>query len=343
RAGVSARGFGGINTHITVEEPECDTASSGPGFKFNPDWARMKNIQDAELFLFSYSSPQDLIWTIDYVAGFVDKCSLAEFTDLAAELTQRSTSGALSIWRAATVAKTPKELAAKLRQMSRFMESFNGGLHVDKDADFSISGGVNAARIGFLFSGQGAPVRAGGGNMGLRFQNVRSVFEQPYLTEFNATDNTDYAQVAITMANLSGMKALQQFGISADLALGHSLGELSALNWAGCVTESDLMRMVFARGNAMTREDTQTSGAMVAVTMDSEGARHFLGNTPNLFVANINSEQQTVISGSRTAIDELIERLELNNIGATKLRIKQAFHSPFMQKSAELFKRSLQD
>jgi enediyne polyketide synthase len=342
RAGVSAMGFGGINTHITVEEFDCNVAPSEPGCQQELDWDKMGNIQNAELFLFSYSSPQDLSWTIDYVAEFAGQCSLAEFTDLAAELTRRSTGRALSVWRAATVAKTPKELVSKLRQISRFMETFEGGLHVDKDAGFSISGGVNDAKVCFLFPGQGSVIRAHGGGMERRFEEVRSLFAQSHLTKFQTTDNTDYGQVAITMANLAGQKVLQNLGIVADMAVGHSLGELSALCWAKCISQSDLISMVFARGAAMVNENAGTSGAMVAVAMSSEQVRGSFAGIPDLFVANINSEQQTVVSGSKKSIKKLMVQLKLNNVSFTELNIKQAFHSPVMHKSASLFKESLE-
>lgn len=343
RAGLSAMGFGGVNTHITIEEADAEHQSPQSDLMNRSEWERLGNIQDAELFLFSFSTPQDLAWTINYVADFASRCSLAELTDLAAEMARRATRGALSRWRAATVARTPAELVAKLQQMARFLETFEGGFHLDKEAGFSIFGGTTAAKIGFLFSGQGAPVRDHGGAMEHRLEGVRSVFARPHLGSFQANDDTDYAQVAITMANLAGLRAVSHLGITADLAIGHSLGELSALHWAECVTEDDLIKIVRARGAAMTGEDAQTSGAMLAVAMSGEQVTPLLEDIPDLYVANLNSARQTVVSGSAKAVTELARRLKEQNIRTTVLALKQAFHSPYMQKSAALFKATLQD
>jgi len=122
RAGVNAMGFGGINTHITIEEADDESKPPQSDLINSEEWERLGNNQDAELFLFSFSSARDLAWTINYVASFAGACSLAEFTDLAAEMARRATRGSLSRWRAATVAKTPAELVVKLRKMAVFME-----------------------------------------------------------------------------------------------------------------------------------------------------------------------------------------------------------------------------
>ena len=341
RAGVSAMGFGGINTHITLEAYQGHAADR-PSVKQDMPWARLGNVQREELFLFSYASARDLAWTVDYVAQFAGQCSLAELGDLAAELAYRSTLGALSLWRAAVVASTPQALAEKLRQLSRLLETFEGGLYVDTEAQFAVSGGVKQAKISLLFPGQGAPVRSHGGGMAQRFEAVRTVFAAPQLAKAPVTANTDYAQIAITTASLAGQQTLQRLGIEADMAIGHSLGELSALHWAGGVSESDLLNTVAARGAAMVSAAVETAGAMAAVGRDSAWVGRYIETMPDVFVANINAERQTVVSGTATAIDALIERLTAAAVSVTRLNVNQAFHSPFMAKSADLFKAALQ-
>src|SRR5207247_34993 len=79
RASVSAMGFGGIDTHLTLEG-EAGARRDGLG----DDERRLAATpQDAELFLFGAASPEALGAAITRVAGYAARISFAEMADLA--------------------------------------------------------------------------------------------------------------------------------------------------------------------------------------------------------------------------------------------------------------------
>jgi enediyne polyketide synthase len=342
RAGVSAMGFGGINTHITIEEAPAPVRTS-PAVIDNSNLARLAAFQDTELFLFSASRREDLAWTIDHIAGFANACSRAELTDLAAELARRAARGALSIWKAAVVAATPAELFRKLSLLKDALDrSDDNSVHLGVDDGVFVSGGNTHGRIGLIFSGQGAPARAQAGIHGRRFDEVRRIYQQANLDSFGNRDDTDFAQPAIVTASLGGLALLQRIGVCADVAIGHSLGELTALHWAGYFDTASLLAIARARGQAMV-DDPHTSGAMAAITANHEQTVTAIGKRKNVFVANINSPRQTVVSGCREEIKALVAELRSSGVAATTLTVRQAFHTPLMMGVSSVFRGALND
>ena len=65
--------------------------------------------------------------------------------------------------------------------------------------------------------------------------------------------STDVAQPAIIAASLAALGVLRDLGIDAVIAVGHSLGELAALHWAGAIDADSLLRIAAAAGRAMAR------------------------------------------------------------------------------------------
>ncbi|HEY3483325.1 MAG TPA: polyketide synthase, partial [Streptomyces sp.] len=148
RAGVSAMGFGGINSHVTVTEA--------------PNAARRKDIdsrtralvtgrQDTELLLLDAADTAGLRARIDEVLTTVPKLSMAELTDFAGALTNDLSGGHA---RAAVVATTPEEAERKLLKLQELLA---------EDAEvFSAGEGIfagcrgSAPKLGFLFPGQGS-------------------------------------------------------------------------------------------------------------------------------------------------------------------------------------------
>ena len=330
RAGVSAMGFGGINSHLTIEEAPGPVRTTVGGFGRDAR-ARLSAFQDAELFLFGGSDRGEISATVAHVSGFAGVCSRAELTDLAVELALRADRGEPAPWRAAVVAATPEELAAKLEQLANALDD---GVEMAAADGVFLSGGGTCGKIGLIFPGQGAPAPADGGIHGRRFAEVRETYPMAGLGSYSDREGTDYRQLAITAASLCGLRMLQRIGTEGDIGIGHSLGELSALHWAGCYGGEDLLEIASVRGRAMV-EDNHTSGAMVAVAADREATVAAIGEQPDVFVANINSPKQTVVSGGRDEIEALTAKLRREGVAATPLDVRQAFHTPAMGGVAE--------
>jgi enediyne polyketide synthase len=157
-------------------------------------------------------------------------------------------------------------------------------------------------RIAFLFSGQGS------------IPNV----------------TTDVAQPAIVRASVERLRELHRVGIEARCAIGHSLGELTALYWSGALDEQQLLELATFRGNAM--QQLAGDGAMAALSCGESDARALLEN--GVVIAAFNGPQQTVVSGVGAAVDRVIERAHAQGFGATRVPVAAAFHSPMMAPAA---------
>src|SRR5690242_5750284 len=110
RAGVSAMGFGGINTHVTLEATREDRRQS----LSSKERVLVTTAQDAELFLFSAQNVAQLEQQIERVLAYAQRLSRSELTDLAVRLSE--TLRPLRV-RAAVVASSAAELSARLEAL----------------------------------------------------------------------------------------------------------------------------------------------------------------------------------------------------------------------------------
>src|SRR5439155_18982498 len=118
---------------------------------------------------------------------------------------------------------------------------------------------------------------------------------------------TSVAQPAIVTASLAALRTLQRLGITANTGIGHSLGELTALYWAGAFDECTLLQLARVRGHAMGTLGS-ASGMMVSILAPQNVVEDLLRGEEDAVIAGINAPQQTVVSGEASAITGLIER-----------------------------------
>ncbi len=116
RAGVSAMGFGGINTHVTLEATHDDRRQS----LTSKERALLTSAQDAELFLFSAPDIDQLENQIERVLAYAGRLSRCELTDLAKRLSE--TLRPLPV-RAAVVASSAAELSGRLEALKSHVRS----------------------------------------------------------------------------------------------------------------------------------------------------------------------------------------------------------------------------
>ena len=119
-------------------------------------------------------------------------------------------------------------------------------------------------------------------------------------------------------------------------AAGHSLGEYSAYITAGALTAADAPKLVRRRGELMQKAGEERPGTMAAIlglaTKEVEAACAEASQQASVAVpANLNSPDQTVISGDPEAITRAAEACKKR--GAKRvvlLKVSGAFHSPLM-------------
>ncbi|HEY0255390.1 MAG TPA: beta-ketoacyl synthase N-terminal-like domain-containing protein, partial [Kofleriaceae bacterium] len=144
-----------------------------------------------------------------------------------------------------------------------------------------------------------------------------------------ALTDTRVAQPALGMADLAIAELLGSCGVHPDMIAGHSYGELAALAIAGVLGEADLLALSAARGEAILDAAGGEPGTMAAVGADGEVVAELIAGT-GAVIANYNSHKQAVISGSVEAIAAALERCAAAKIGAKKINVACAFHSPIV-------------
>src|SRR5262245_50631907 len=316
RAGVSAMGLGGINTHVTLEATSDDRRQS----LTSKERTLLTSAQDAELFLFSAPDISQLEQQIERVGAYAERLSRSELTDLAGRLSE--TLRPLP-FRAAVVASSAAELSGRLEALRAHTQS---DTHlIDPNGGLFLGAEQSSARVGFLFPGQGSRSYRDGGIWRRRFNFLADLYAYTKQEWHGDGIATDVAQPAIVASSVAALRVLSRLGIAAAVAVGHSLGEFTALYWGGSMDESSLLRLARLRGRAMADVDGPT-GAMLSVAANREAVEQIL-NGERVVIAGLNSPLQTVLSGEADEINAVARRAEARGLRTTLLRVSHAFHS----------------
>ena len=325
RAGVSAMGFGGINSHITVQRapgaPRRGTLDPATS-------ALVSGRQDVELLLLDADDADGLRGRAAELLEFVGDLALAELTDLAGALAARLDGRPA---RAAVVAADPADAVRGLARLVELLDEGTTDALGTTDGVFLATTVRGAARIGFLFPGQGAG-RDGVGALARRFASAERVRLAADLPSDGDATATEVAQPQIVSGSLAGLRVLAELGVVADVVTGHSLGELTALHWGGALDEQAVLDLAGTRGRVMADAGGR-DGAMAGLAAGPTEAEELCGDD-EVVIAGYNSAQQTVVSGTSAAVERVCARAGGRGTGATRLRVSHAFHSPAMEPAA---------
>ena len=156
---------------------------------------------------------------------------------------------------------------------------------------------------------------------------------------------TDYTQPAIVSLSLVLTELLKEKGIEADYVAGHSVGEFAAFGGANYLSIEDAVKLVAARGRIMREVAEKVNGSMAAVLgMDAEKIKEVLKSVDGVVEAvNFNEPNQTVIAGSREAVEKAC--VVLKEAGAKRaipLAVSGPFHSSLMKEAGEKLKEEAQ-
>jgi enediyne polyketide synthase len=325
RAGISAMGFGGINSHVALEEAPGRERRAEVSDRTR---ALVAGRQDADLLLLDAHSADELRARAEKLADLVAKLSYAELADIAAGLAAEQNGGP---HRAAVVAGNPADAARKLRRVAEELAKGKTTLHAVADGVF-LDHRTEAPRIAYLFPGQGAS-RDAFGAVRRRFAAAGEVFANEAVPATGDPVATEVAQPRIVAGSVAGLRVLKSLGIDADIAVGHSLGELTALSWAGAVGEDDVLRLAAMRGQVMARA-SETGGAMASVSADPMNIEGIVIGR-SVVIAGYNGPEQTVIAGPADEVDAACAEARSRGMTATRLNVSHAFHSPLVRPAAE--------
>lgn len=150
-----------------------------------------------------------------------------------------------------------------------------------------------------------------------------------------ALATTDFVQPALLACDVAAFRVLEALGATFSGAAGHSLGEFAALVAAGTLELASALAIVVVRGRAMQRAAQERPGTMTALLgIGTEAAAEICDEARSegvLLVANENSPQQVVISGSVDAIERAEAIAAERKVRAVRLNVAGAFHSPMME------------
>jgi trans-AT polyketide synthase/acyltransferase/oxidoreductase domain-containing protein len=148
---------------------------------------------------------------------------------------------------------------------------------------------------------------------------------------------TEYTQPALFVVNAMIYRdATERTGLAPQYLMGHSLGEVNALQAAGAFDFETGVRIVQKRAEFMGRCG---EGAMVALLGERERLLTILQeHGRDVHLANDNSPAQIVVSGRRNAIEGFTRQMrDLAVCEAVPLPVSGAFHSPMMASAREAF------
>ena len=165
----------------------------------------------------------------------------------------------------------------------------------------------------------------------LGFPLSRLIFEGP-ATELQNTMNSQPAIMTMSVAAWRTWEEMQNSqSTNAKAVAGHSLGEYTSLVAANVIGFSDAVRLVRKRGELMNQAAVNRPGAMAAILGLNELAFDQICSETGVELANINTEDQIVISGDKLAVARAMDLASAR--GAKKaipLPVSGAFHSSLM-------------
>jgi acyl transferase domain-containing protein/acyl carrier protein len=312
RAGVSSFGVSGTNAHVIVEQaPEQPAAESA-----EEPAANLPMIP----------------WVLSGKTPAALEAQVSRLREAAAGLDPVAVAHSLATGRAA-------------------MEHRAVVVGADRDELLAGLAGVTDAtagrgRLAFLFTGQGAQ-RVGMGRelyeaypvFAAALDDVCALMDLPrplrevMFSGEGVLDRTEFTQPALFAVEVALFRLFENWGVTPDYLIGHSIGELAAAHVAGVLSLEDACRLVVARGRLM--QALPSAGAMVALQATEAEVLPLL--TGGVSIAAVNGPDAVVLSGDEDAVLAAVAGFEGRK--SKRLTVSHAFHSHLMDPMLEEFRR----
>ncbi|MEU6162087.1 SDR family NAD(P)-dependent oxidoreductase, partial [Streptomyces sp. NPDC047130] len=325
RAGVSSFGISGTNAHVILE-----AAPSAPAAPSAEDDTADPTDGAAAPWLLSGRSAAALAEQADRLRAFLTGRPEPAPAAVARTLLSR----ARLDHRAVVTGADRAELLDGLRALA-----------AGEQARGVVRDRIGSGGLALLFSGQGAQ-RVG---MGRELYDAFPVFadafdavcarvdlERPLRDVVFGDDaellaRTVYTQPALFAVEVALFRLVESWGVTPDVLVGHSIGELAAAHCAGVLSLDDACALVSARGRLM--DALPSGGAMLAV----ETSEDRLDLPEGVDLAAVNGPTSVTLSGDVDAIEALEQRLRADGVRVKRLVVSHAFHSHLMEPMLDEF------
>lgn len=350
RSSVNSFGFGGANAHAILEAYDQPEKAVSPtnGTVFTP-------------FVFSASSEHSLRASLSaYAEALGTWASDTSPADLAWTLRERRS---VLSHRAQFSASSLEELRGKIEAtLARDSSSAVVGTR-----GLSLQGRAGPKLLG-IFTGQGAQYPRMGAELIEKSHNAREILQRLEASLAQLPDGPDWSLTGEMLAPASSSRVheaavsqplctavqilqvdlLRWAGVTFDVVVGHSSGEIAAAYAAGYLTASDAMRVAYYRGVclglASSPNGSGKSGAMLAVGTSLEDMEALCSDdlfAGRISVAACNSSSSVTASGDEDAILELQQVLNDEGKFNRLLKVDRAYHSSHMLPCYDAYVESL--
>ena len=214
-----------------------------------------------------------------------------------------------------------------------------------------------------IFPGQGSQSVGMGNELYKKFDLVKKVFKEADETlnysiskiildgpesDLKLTKNTQPAILTISYSIFKLITQEFKINLKKDFTFyaGHSLGEYSALVASGSLSFTDAVLLLHQRGKFMQEAVPNGKGSMIAVMgLDLEEINKFIKEINSdkgiCEVANDNSYSQIILSGDKSAIDEISKNLKNNKKKSIPLPVSAPFHCSLMKPAAKKMEKNI--
>ncbi|MFA5524771.1 MAG: ACP S-malonyltransferase [Tissierellales bacterium] len=214
------------------------------------------------------------------------------------------------------------------------------------------------SKIAFVFPGQGAQYIGMGKEIAERYPAADRVFNMSSEILnldmknlcFDGSDEdivkTEFTQPAILTTSIAILKVIEEYGISAEICAGLSLGEYTALVYSGALHFEDAVGLVRKRGKYMQEAVPLGKGTMAAILgLDNATIENIIKEASIKGIvegANYNCPGQVVLSGEIEAIKESCDIAKAKGAKkATILPVSAPFHCSMLKGAGDKLKEDL--
>ncbi len=208
-------------------------------------------------------------------------------------------------------------------------------------------------KIAFVFSGQGDQYPGMGKDLYEKYPAAQKIYElcdgiRPGTSAqcFEGTEDelkeTKNTQPCLFATELAAASVLIEKKIIPDAVAGFSLGEVVAATISGIFSNETGFRLVCKRGELMQHEAEKFDTSMAAVVkLTPEQVCLVCSRYADVYPVNFNCPGQITVSGLSSQMEGFLAEVKTAGGRAVPLRVRGAFHSPFMKEAANAFAEEL--